>query len=45
MEVRKKLKTKNAIAKKVIDWEEIARDLRADICGTPFSYRKTQFYK
>jgi len=40
MEVWKKLETEKAI-----DWKEIAKDLRADVCATPFSYRKTHYYK
>ena len=31
--------------KKEVDWKEIAKDLRADVLGNPFSYRATTFFK
>jgi len=31
--------------KKVIDWKEISKDLRADLFTQPFVYRTTQYYK
>jgi len=35
----------NKKPKKVIDWNEIAKDLRADRFAQPFVYRTNQYYK
>ncbi len=36
---------KKAELKKTIDWEEMAKDMRADINGVSFKYRATTFFK